>query len=74
MIKLRELFPNRGVDRKERIKRTIDFLFDCYNNEAELPKKLNEFVSSFNNIDEQEFADILVTAKFMELNNEDYND
>ena len=74
MIKLRELFPNIGVDRKERIKRTIDFLFDRYNYEAELPKKLNEFVSSFNNIDEQEFADILVTAKFMELNNEDYND
>lgn len=71
---MRELFPNIGADRKERIKRTIDFLFDRYNDEVELPKKLNEFVSSFNNIDEQEFADILVTAKFMELNNEDYND
>lgn len=71
---MRELFPNIGVDRKERIKQTIDFLFDRYNSKAELPKKLNEFVSSFNDIDEQEFADILVTAKFMELNNENYND
>lgn len=71
---MRELFPNIGVDRKEKIRRSIDFLFDRYDGELELPKKLNDFVNSFSDIDEQEFADILITAKFMELNNEDYHD
>lgn len=71
---MRELFPNIGVDKKEHIKRMVEFLFDRYDGEMELPKKLNDFVNSFSDIDEQEFADILITAKFMELNNEDYND
>lgn len=71
---MRELFPNIGIDKKERIKRMVEFLFDRYDGEMELPKKLNDFVNSFSDIDEQEFADILITAKFMELNNEDYND
>lgn len=71
---MRELFPNIGVDRKEKIRRMVEFLFDRYDGELELPKKLNDFVNSFSDIDEQEFADILITAKFMELNNEDYND
>lgn len=71
---MRELFPNIGVDRKKKIRRMVEFLFDRYDGELELPKKLNDFVNSFSDIDEQEFADILITAKFMELNNEDYND
>lgn len=71
---MKELFPMVPVEQKKKIKQTVEMLFDLYWNKTVLPTKLNDFVSSFSNLDEQEFADFCVTMKFMELNNEDNSD
>lgn len=68
---MKELFPAVPVEQKQKIKQAIEMLFDLYWNKTVLPTKLNNFVNSFSNLDEQEFADFCVTMKFMELNNED---
>jgi glycosyltransferase A (GT-A) superfamily protein (DUF2064 family) len=71
---MKELFPAVPVEQKKKIKQTVEMLFDLYWNKTVLPTKLNDFVNSFSNLDEQEFADFCVTMKFMELNNEDNSD
>lgn len=65
---MREIFTNISSSRKQEIKDRIDFIFDLFlggDNPLELPEKLNEYVNLLN-MDEQDFADFIISMKFRE--------
>ena len=65
---MRELFTNISSSRKQEIKDRIDFIFDLFlggDNPLELLERLNEYVNLLN-IDEQDFADFIISIKFRE--------
>lgn len=65
---MREIFTNISSSRKQEIKDRIDFIFDLFlggNNPLELPERLNEYVNLLD-IDEQDFADFIISIKFRE--------
>lgn len=65
---MREIFKNIPSSRKQEIKDRIDFIFDLFlggDNPLELPERLNEYVNLLN-IDEQDFADFIISIKFRE--------
>lgn len=65
---MREIFTNISSSRKQEIKDRIDFIFDLFSdgdNPLELPERLNEYVNLLN-IDEQDFADFIISIKFRE--------
>ena len=65
---MREIFTDISSSRKQEIKDRIDFIFDLFSdgdNPLELPERLNEYVNLLN-IDEQDFADFIISIKFRE--------
>ena len=65
---MREIFKNISSSRKQEIKDRIDFIFDLFlgsDNPLELTERLNEYVNLLN-IDEQDFADFIISIKFRE--------
>lgn len=65
---MREIFTNISSSRKQEIKDRIDFIFDLFlggDNPLELPERLNEYVNLLN-MDEQDFADFIISIKFRE--------
>ena len=65
---MREIFTNISSSRKQEIKDRIDFIFDLFfdgDNPLELPERLNEYVNLLD-MDEQDFADFIISIKFRE--------
>lgn len=61
-----ELYAGLLQERKEKIQKQIDFYFSMFEDSPELPNLLNNYVNTFSNELEADFADFYINLKFIQ--------